>query len=69
MKTNEKKGTIHRMMNGGNPLLLSSIASSIAGSANIMRPSSQKQSKPSKCLCNECQPPKLDQLRCDFILP
>ena len=48
MKTNEKKGTVHRMMNGGNGLLLSSIASSIAGSANIMRPSSRNQSKPSK---------------------
>ena len=55
MRANEK-GTIHRLMKGGNPLLLSSIASSIAGSANIMRPSSQKQSKPSKEEKNKTTP-------------
>lgn len=48
MKTNEKKGTIYRMMSGGNSSLLSSIASSIAGSVNTLRPSTQKQSKSPK---------------------
>lgn len=37
MKTNKKKGNIHRLMDGGNGLLLSSIASSIASSGNMLR--------------------------------